>query len=70
MPLKRLSHGWTKIVKLQQMISRNRRRNLRMLYSQIVSKLYQGAGGQQGGQQQGGAPPTEEEKPTEDKDEL
>merc|ERR550519_511009 len=36
----------------------------------IISKLYQGAGGQQQGGQEGGAPPTEEEKPTEDKDEL
>lgn len=50
---------------------KKQKKELEDVVQPIVSKLYQGAGGQQGGeQQQGGAPPTEEEKPTEDKDEL
>lgn len=50
---------------------KKQKKELEDVVQPIVSKLYQGAGGQEGQQQQqGGAPPNEEEKPTEDKDEL
>ncbi|KAK3747848.1 hypothetical protein QZH41_015996 [Actinostola sp. cb2023] len=52
---------------------KKQKKELEEIVQPIISKLYQGAGGEQGGEQdgqQGGAPPTEEEKPTEDKDEL
>jgi len=52
---------------------KKQKKELEEIVQPIISKLYQGTGGEQGGEQdgqQGGAPPTEEEKPTEDKDEL
>ena len=45
---------------------KKQKKELEDIVQPIVSKLYQG----QGGQGEGGAPPPEEEKPTEDKDEL
>jgi molecular chaperone DnaK (HSP70) len=50
---------------------KKQKKELEDVVQPIVSKLYQGAGGQEGGQEggQGGTPPPEE-KPTEDKDEL
>jgi molecular chaperone DnaK (HSP70) len=53
---------------------KKQKKELEDVVQPIISKLYQGQGGQGGqegqGQQQGGGAPDEEEKPTEDKDEL